>query len=149
MSSFCYLGIPLLIVLMAGCSGNNQSSDNRSERAVSVKGQVVHLASKELTKSFTGTLEGVRQAVITAKIAEAVEKVMVSEGDRVEADQVLIQLDRTGPTSNFIQAQSLYLNAEKNYKKMKYLYDEGAVSESQFDAAKTEYEVSKANLLLR
>lgn len=134
----------LLIIIVVGCGGNEKTA-TKEERAISVKGMVTMQSSAELTKKFTGTLEGVKQAVITAKIAEAVEKVNYKEGDKISANAVLMSLDKTGPTSNYVQAYSVFKNAEKNFNKMKYLYEEGAVSESQFDGAKTEYEVAQAN----
>lgn len=140
-----YLSVLLALMLFAGCGGDNEVGNTGNDKAISVKGQVVSRSSTELKKSFTGTLEGVRHAVLTAKIAEAVERVNVNEGDFVQADDVLVMLDRTGSTSSFVQARSVFQNAEKNHKKMEYLFKEGAVSESQFDAARTEYEVSQAN----
>ncbi len=111
---------------------------------MAIKVTVVELSDEEIVKTYTGTLEGEKQAVIYAKIAEAVEAVHVREGQRIKTDQVLISLDKSGPSSRYQEALSLYRNAEKNYKKMEFLFGEGAVSESQFDAAKTQYEVTKA-----
>jgi len=137
----------LIITAMAvgGCSGNGETSMEKEERATAVKAVQIVPTSKELKKIFTGTLEGERQAVIRAKIAEAVDKIYVPEGEDVKAGAAIIGLDKTGPTSNYIQSRSLYQNAEKNYNKMKYLFDEGAISESAYDAAETEYEVARAN----
>ena len=56
-----------------------------------------------------------------------------------------MRLDKTGPSSNYIQSKSVYQNAEKNFKKMEFLFSEGAISETQFDGARTEYEVARAN----
>ena len=140
-----YLGILLLLAGLTGCSGKKTEQAGPIEREISVKGKVVVVSAKELTKSFTGSLEGEQQAVITSKISEAVQKVTVRQGDFIKANDVLIMLDRSGPTSNYIQASSVFQNAEKNFNKMKYLFEQGAVSETQFDGAKTEYEVAKAN----
>ncbi|UCD16723.1 MAG: efflux RND transporter periplasmic adaptor subunit [Candidatus Zixiibacteriota bacterium] len=133
------------IALLGSCSGGNQSNTGAVEKIISVKGEEVVTVSKELRKSFTGTLEGQKQAVIHAKISEAVEAVLVSEGDGVTTGNVLVRLDRSGPTSNYMQSYSVFKNAEKTYKKMKYLYEEGAISESQYDGASTDYEVARAN----
>lgn len=137
--------IAVYMISLMGCSGNKTQARVNDRKAISVKGEVVIVISKELKKSFTGNLEGQKQAVIRAKIAEAVEKINVKEGDYVMANDVIISLDRSGPTSSYMQSYSVYQNAEKNYNKMKYLFDEGAISESQFDGTKTEYEVSRAN----
>ncbi len=135
----------LFVFLLGTCSCDKKQETAENERpAVAVKVMVVSLSDEAIVKTYTGTLEGERQAVIYAKIAEAVETVHVSEGERVKADQVLITLDKSGPSSRYQEALSLYRNAEKTYRKMDYLFGEGAVSESQFDAAKTEYEVTKA-----
>jgi membrane fusion protein (multidrug efflux system) len=139
----------LVVTLMAlslvihSCS-NVAEKVEQKQPTVAVKVTVVEPSDEEVITTYTGTLEGEKQAVIYAKIAEAVETVHVREGERVKAEQVLISLDKTGPSSRYQEALSPYLNAEKNYKKMEYLFKEGAVSESQFDAAKTEYEVAKA-----
>ncbi|MBN2226892.1 MAG: efflux RND transporter periplasmic adaptor subunit [candidate division Zixibacteria bacterium] len=137
------------IVIVGGCSGENKTEQTVEqtvvETALAVKGEEIVTVSRELRSSFTGSLEGKKQAVIRAKIAEAVEKILVREGDRVTPSDVLLRLDRTGPTSNYVQAFSVFKNAEKNYSKMKYLFGEGAISESEYDGAATEYEVAKAN----
>ena len=142
---FSLIGAALAVIFIVGCGGDKESSQNQNTKKVAVKGEIVVSSDFQLTRNFTGTIEGARQAIMTAKISEAVEDVPVKEGDFVESDQILSRLDRTGPTSNYIQAFSLFQNAEKNYKKMKYLFKEGAVSETQFDATRTEYEVAKAN----
>ncbi|SYZ73976.1 putative Efflux transporter, RND family, MFP subunit [Candidatus Zixiibacteriota bacterium] len=133
-----------IISLIAGCSGGNQNGA-ASQLTISVKGELIVPASRELTRTFTGSLEGEKQAVILAKISEAVEKIYVHEGNNVRAGDLIVSLDKSGPTSNYLQAMSVFKNSEKNYNKMKTLYDQGAISEYQFDGAKTDYEVSRAN----
>jgi len=129
--------------ILAGCGGAQQDTAQRPE--VPVRVQVLAPFDGAVTKTYTGALEGQNQAAIYTKIAEAVESVLVREGGRVQAGQVLVKLDRTGSMSNYQQALSVYRNAEKNYTKMKTLYGQGAVSEMQYDAARTEYEVAQAS----
>ena len=140
----CLAALVLLAALFAGGCGGSEEVQ-QAERVLSVKALVVEAGDQEITSSHTGSLEGERQADLYAKLAEAVDSLWVREGDRVSAGQVLLSLDRSGPTSSYREAHSTYLNAEKNFGKMEYLFNEGAVSESDYDAAKTSYEVSKAN----
>jgi len=128
-----------------GCSGNGGDTTTQENQAVSVRALVVEPVSKELNKVYTGTLEGEKQAVIRAKISEAVASIDYREGSQVKANAVIVTLDKTGASSTFFQTQSVFKNAEKNYNKMKYLYDQGAISEAEYDGAKTEYEVARAN----
>jgi len=133
-----------LSLAILSCSREEQQGEQRRTEAA-VKVMVLKPGEAEVVKTYTGTLEGKRQTVIAAKVAEAVEAVHVQEGEKVKEGQVLITLDKTGPSSRYQEALSVFRNAEKNFHKMEYLFQEGAVSESQFDAAKTQYEVAKAN----
>ncbi|MBN1213316.1 MAG: efflux RND transporter periplasmic adaptor subunit [candidate division Zixibacteria bacterium] len=139
----------LVIILLAGlsltCGNKNENQQSQAEQVLAVKVLLTKKTAQDMVKTYTGSLEGEKQADIYAKLAESVENIQVREGDRVTTGQVLISLDRLGPSSRYNETRSLFLNAEKNYTKMDYLYKEGAIAESQFDAAKTEYEVTRAN----
>ncbi|MEW6050585.1 MAG: efflux RND transporter periplasmic adaptor subunit [Candidatus Zixiibacteriota bacterium] len=128
---------------LTSCSRNEQLTT--LERTVAVRAEVVRISTEDMVKTFTGSIEGERQAVLYAKLAEAVDKVHVREGQTVQTDQVIISLDKLGPSSRYNETISLYQNAEKNFAKMEYLFKEGAISESEFDQAKTGYEVARAN----
>lgn len=139
----------LVIILLTGlglsCGDNAENRQTSSEQVLAVKVMMTKKTDQDIIRTFTGSLEGERQADIYAKLAESVENIHVRGGERVAAGQVLISLDRLGPSSRYNETRSLYLNAEKNFTKMEYLYKEGAIAESQFDAARTEYEVTRAN----
>ncbi|HHI03078.1 MAG TPA: efflux RND transporter periplasmic adaptor subunit, partial [candidate division Zixibacteria bacterium] len=139
------LVILFLMILWTACSAPEETELAVEEKVIPVRGMQISPVSMEQRKTFTGTLEGEKQAVIRAKIAEAVNCIDVIEGDEVRANEVIIRLDKTGPSSNYLQSKSVFQNAEKNFKKMRYLFGEGAISESQFDGARTEYEVARAN----
>ncbi|MFZ5981633.1 MAG: efflux RND transporter periplasmic adaptor subunit [Candidatus Zixiibacteriota bacterium] len=136
----------LSLLIIASCSKEEpQETSPVEERSLAVRAFLVERSSENMFKTFTGSLEGEKQAFIYAKLAESVEKVHVTEGEQVEAEKVLVSLDKYGPSSSYTETRSLFLNSEKNFNKMEYLYKEGAISESEFDAAKTQYEVNRAN----
>jgi len=54
-------------------------------------------------------------------------------------------LDKSGAQSQFYQAQAVFLNAQKDFERMKNLFNEGAVSRQALDQAQTGYDVAKAN----
>ncbi|MCP4684399.1 MAG: efflux RND transporter periplasmic adaptor subunit [bacterium] len=129
--------------LFAAC-GEQAQEETIGERVIAVNAVVVERSDQTVTRIYTGTLEGKQQTVVYSRLAEAVDEVLVAEGQQVKADQVVLTLDRYGASSQYTQAQSVFLNAEKNFNKMAFLYKEGAVSETEHDAARTEYEVNKA-----
>lgn len=96
-------------------------------------------------KTYSGTLEGVEQASIVSKIAERIIDIKVHVNSSVKKGDVLIQLDRSGATSNYLQALANFENGKKDYDRMKALFKDGAVSQQQVDQAQTAFDVAKAN----
>lgn len=132
-------------ILVWGASCSEQKQIVQAERSIAVNVQTIKPSDERVVRTFSGSLEGEKQAILYAKLAEAVADVPVREGQAVKANQVIIMLDKDGPTANFNEVRSVFQNAEKNFSKMENLYKSGAISESQFDAAKTQFEVAKAN----
>lgn len=137
-----FLTIGLCLAVLAGCAQKEEVTT--SERQVSVKAAVVKASNRDVVSEFSGSLEGERQGNLYAKIAESVDSVWVDEGDKVVRDQVLVSFDPTGSTSGFNEARSNFENAAKQFDKMKELYNQGAISELEYDNAETSYEVSRA-----
>lgn len=133
----------LLPLLLAACSKQEQAT--QTERTIAVNTQVVDKADESIVRTFTGSLEGEKQAILYAKLSEAVDKVHVREGQNVRANQVIVSLDKTGPSARYDEVAAIYRNSEKSIAKMENLYKAGAISESQYDAAKTEHDVAKSN----
>lgn len=134
-------GLALLLPVLA-CRTEQAGS---AERFQAVAAMVVQPQTHNLVRTFTGTLEGERQAQIYAKISESVTQAPVPEGQQVAAGQLLIRLDKDGPSARFAETESVYRNAEKQFRKMEYLFKEGAIAESDLDASRTACDVAKAN----
>lgn len=145
------------ILLVAGSAGMIASCGNEgstetaapaagsSSRAIAVQASVVGTQKVELVVTHTGSLEGEQQADLYSKVAEAVERVNISAGATVASGDILIELDRSGPSSQYVQLRAQLDNAKKQYDRMKYLFEQGAVSEAEFDQARTEFQVAEAS----
>lgn len=141
---FFTLGIAA--ALITGCGGKTDTENPSGERApVIVRTEPVEQVDFPVTVRVGGTLLGIQQTAIPAKISSTVTKVPVRIGQRVRKDDLLVMLDPGGVQSQYNQSQAVFQNAEKQWNKMKALYESGAIPESQYDGAKTEYEVAKAN----
>lgn len=136
----------MLLIPLIGCTKKNKANNDQilSEKIPVQIGTVIR-RDLNLLLECSGSLVGLEQANLYGKIPETVTKVLVKEGERVSKGQVLIHLDKEGPQSNYLQAQAVYLNAEKDYQRMENLYQQKAVSEMARDQAKTNYEVALAN----
>ncbi len=135
--------IATIAILPLSCGKKSDSATTLP--TIPVRTLAVQPGMLEVTREFTGGLKGAEQADIYIRLSEAVTSLPFKVGDRVQAGQVIVSLDEGGATSQYYQAKATYDNAEKNFQKMKYLYDAKAISESAFDEAKAGFEVSKAN----
>ncbi len=147
-SGLIYL-LPVIIFFNINCGQKKAEQSKELNLAdldtVAVKTAQSVVSNIKLIKTFTGTLEGEDQANVVSKIPERITDIKVRVGDRVDAGQLLITLDKVGASSQFYQAQAAYLNAEKERDRMQALFKEGAISQQMFDGTKTAYEVAKAN----
>lgn len=133
----------LLMVSLSGCQSKD-SSQNHIARIPVVTAEVTRqdlLRSRE----YSGSVEGIRQATVTARLAETIERVNVRKGDVIRAAQTVVVFDQTGPATSLRQAQAVYEDSRKTSEKYDRLFNEGAVSELERDAHRTASEVAKAN----
>ena len=89
---------------------------------------------------FSGTLDPIWQADVAAKVDGRIEKVLVQEGQAVEAGQGLVMLEQVDTAANLMNARGSYLDAKTNYEKAELflkryqdLYAKGAVSKEALD----------------
>ncbi len=114
-------------------------------KPISVNAAIVKKGSISQEKTFSGTLEGIEQASIIAKISERITDIKHKVNDYVKSGDVIFELDKSGSMSSYLQTQAAFVNAQKDYERMKALIEEGAVSQQRVDQAKTAYDVAKAN----
>jgi len=142
-------GLLLSISVLQSCGEKTQENSGLDRTSytdtVSVEAEKVQLRELSLLKTFSATLEGEEQANIISKIPERIMEIKVKVDDFVQAGTVLFELDKGGVSSQFYQSQAVFLNAQKDFERMKNLFNEGAVSRQALDQAQTGYDVSKAN----
>jgi membrane fusion protein (multidrug efflux system) len=140
----------LLCCALAGCgakkdAGANPDSNPDGLNAVPVEVAVAGLRHLSITKTYSGPLEGEEQANVIARLSERVAGVQARVGETVGSGQILVTLDKGGPSSQYYQAEAGFRNSEKTLERMKSLYKEGAVSLQSLDGAQTAFDVAKAN----
>ncbi|MGB9887209.1 MAG: efflux RND transporter periplasmic adaptor subunit [Moorellales bacterium] len=157
----------------AGCGlGGGAGRQEEGREAVAVEVAAVERGDLVRQVEFAGQVRASQEISVAAKAQGQVQEVLVDIGDRVRAGQVLARLDATdleaqlrsaeagvrtaesalamaeaGPSEaqlKMLQAQ--VAQAEADWKRIDYLYREGAVSQQQWEQARTAYEVAKASL---
>jgi RND family efflux transporter MFP subunit len=88
------------------------------------------------------------QSELTTNISTRVIGIHFSEGDNVKEGDIIVSLNPDDPgssTGHYRQNKAMYLQALRDYKRVKELYDAGAVSKSEYEIALTAYEVARAD----
>ncbi|MBM7856145.1 RND family efflux transporter MFP subunit [Desulfohalotomaculum tongense] len=111
------------------------------------------MVDKENTLVLTGSIEARNEAVISAKLSGKVSKVMVENGDLVQAGQPLVLLENTEYKNGLTNARAVLKKAEANlhstrlnYERIEQLYREGAVAQKDFDDIQTALKVAEADV---
>jgi HlyD family secretion protein len=134
------------------------SMNGNEDEAIAVKTGKVEQQKIVETVSATGIIQPETQVKISADVAAKITKLEVKEGDWVEKDQFLVQLDRerflalmesaeanlraTEANANLVKENML--RAEKDYQRVKGLYDEKLESQAVMDQTYAAYQVEKA-----
>lgn len=95
---------------------------------------------------YQAQASGSRAVEVRARVEAIIEKRLYTEGEFVKQGQQLFQLDRDVYEARMEQAQAQYVNAEREWKRVRPLYEKNAVSQKERDAARAAYETARAEL---
>lgn len=142
------VGLPLL--RLAGKSKPDaQSAGEQALPVEVVQAKVMPLGE---AVSIAGTVAPFKEVAVIPKTPGRVAAVPVNVGQKVQAGQVLVELDKVdmeialqqqeaalaNAVANQLQAQTNYDNAVANYNRMQKLFAEGAISQSQLEQARAQ-----------
>ena len=95
---------------------------------------------------FQAQATGSRAVEVRARVQAIIEKRLYNEGDFVKEGQQLFQLERDQYEARAQQAEAQYVAAEREWKRVRPLYDQNAVSQKERDNARAAYETARAEL---
>jgi membrane fusion protein, multidrug efflux system len=145
MKNMVLVTIVLALSMAVISCGGKKKEVAIEEKAIAVTVAPASVENIVISRTYTGTLQGDKQAMIYASIPEAIVALPVSEGSQVQAGQAIVLLDKEGPSSHYHQAEAAYLDAKDNYEKMGRLFEQGAISEQAYNGVKTNFDISRAN----
>ena len=106
----------------------------------------VTVADASWPSQFQAQASGSRAGEVRARVQGIIEKRLYNEGDFVKAGQQMFQLERDQYEAQVQQAQAQYVNAEREWKRIRPLYEKNAVSQKDRDSALAAYDSAKASL---
>jgi HlyD family secretion protein len=118
-----------------------------NKKFVGVQMEKVRLQTIESKVYAAGYVQPVVKVNISANVAGEIISLDVREGQEVKKGQLLAQLDKVRYAADVDQSTSYYRStlsakevAEKEYNRVKKLYNDKNYSESQYDQAKGQYD---------
>ena len=148
----CKIIIPVLAALAAvSCGSRNGGGQQPAGPGfpgapgadVTPSVEVVSATSRDVSQesTYTSSVEPYATNNILPQTGARIRKINVEVGDYVVKGQVLAEMDRLQLEQLELQIQ----NDEVEYARLKGLYEEGGVSQSDFETAELRYKVRKTN----
>ena len=133
------------VIVTAGCG--NTSTKKAEAVEVPVADPTVSVAQvfvREVPQEavYTSTVQAYVKNNIAPQMAGRITKINVEIGDFVKEGQVLAEIDK----AQLLQAQLQLQNQEVELQRLKSLYEEGGLSQSDYDAMQLQYNVLKTQV---
>ena len=137
-------GVVCALVLACGFGGYHYYTVSQVPEAAVKTGVVTR---GDLTKaiSATGSLSAVDNVDISSKITGRIVEVLVEENQQVHAGDVLVKLDDSALRATLNQNSAKLTQAQNDFYRYKALLAKGAISASEYDQYKTNYQVALNN----
>lgn len=123
---------------------DGKTGDEKKSEAVPV--EVAAVSERRIAASYSGTanLEVPADAQVVAKTGGVLLRVLVEEGDTVEAGQPLAQIDPERTRLEVARAEATMRRLQANFERSKELFERKLVSADANDQLRYEFESAKA-----
>lgn len=151
-----WLGLLLGGALLGGVfwwGASEEMEETKPAAAISVSTQRAAVTEKQQGLRLTGTVEGLTSAIISSRYSGTVEELTVENGQRVQAGTPLLRTDSQELEGNVRIAENgvhkaavNHDNIAVNLQRQRSLYDTGATSKQNLDAAQTQWATSRTEM---
>ena len=148
--------IALIGVSIAGIVFVLNKNKEKSEQAtaivaeknanVAVRADIVDFRSVNTQYEANGTFQAKQEVALSAETQGRVVRVLVNEGSRVGAGQVLAIIKGEQQNVNVQNAQAVYNNALAEVKRFESAYASGGVTKQQLDQVRLQAQTAKNSL---
>lgn len=146
------LGAILASSVLLNACGDAEAIADADKKAViiAVPVEVAILSQGSISSNYatTAILEAKEEAFVVPRASGIIEQIMVEEGDYVEKDQVLAQIEPQRYHLNLDRAKADLVGIQKELDKINKVYSQKLVSDDTFDKLNAQYESAKATLAL-
>ncbi len=137
----------LSVLAIAGCQSSDANTQTAPEGAP--KPVVLTVAGKSPGSQYVeqmGTVTARQRAGIETKIQAQVQRIPIALGTHVRKGDLLVELDTRDLHAHVDQAQAVLQQVSQDYARYKRLFEQGAVTQQDYEAAKMQQSVAEAAL---
>jgi len=131
-STIKVLLVVALVLVLASC-GNGKAPD---ESVATVRLDTVQMASTGAVLQFPGRVVASDDASLSFKVAGTIARIYKEEGERVQAGQLVAELDATDYKVQLAATEAEYARVKAETDRITALYNEGAATASNYDKAR-------------
>lgn len=137
-----FLPVTLVLLLLMGCE---QPQAQSTEVVRPVKLMTLQSANASALRQFPARVEASTRSNLSFRMAGELLELSVSPGQQVSEGELIARIDDRNAQSALDSARSRLELAEAMLERMRYTLERGAVSQSQFDEAESEWRAARAN----
>jgi RND family efflux transporter MFP subunit len=148
---FVGLFLAVIMVCLGPACSKHEEAQAPADKPVPVEVRLIKAVDLPRVASAVGRLAANREVTLSAEIGGVVAEYLADVGDVVEADQVLVQLDRTDyqlalkeARSGLAQAQAHLAASSGSHERSKSLLPRQVISTDSFEKSEAEYKSSAA-----
>lgn len=133
------------VTCLTACGGKKTEAAIDESTTVAVQLANVETVSQEEPVSVSGLISGKNESKLSFKTGGIIQKILVREGENVQAGQLLASLNLTEIGAMTGQAEEAVAKAERDLQRAEALFKDSVVSKEQLDNARTGYTIAKQN----
>ncbi len=141
------------LLLLAACGSGDDAAEgsaqqDRPDRSLPVR--AAETGSRDLSRTvrLSAPVEPMRTIRLAARTDGVMTDVLVEEGDRVEAGEVLANIDVREQRAELARARATLSEKEANFERMEQLRERDYVDAAQYETARAELEIARSDLEL-
>lgn len=141
-----YLTLLCVLLVAFGLAGCEDKEQAGGQMIPYVKVKDIKASNVPWPAEYQATAAGSRAVEVRARVQGIVEKRLYKEGSFIKAGQVMFEIEPDHYQAVYNEAKAAFMNADREWKRVRPLYRANAVSQRERDTALSNYESTKAAL---
>lgn len=131
-----------ILALLNACTPKAEKKQEEEIRVENVKTAVLETQEIAQKIDFSTTLEPYNKVMVAPTMAGRIDKIHVEVGSKVQANQLLVEMDKT----TYLQTKVSFDNLAVDFQRISTLYNSGNIAQQTYDQTKAQYESLKTNV---